>query len=170
MNGMKELIVNAREAINDALAYLHELQLEAEKGGVPVKSTARPKRRKKGKRAKAKKQASEPVKTPEIVKQEHEPPEIQAEIERERDIAGEVESGEWWDDFHQLTSKAIEMGVVAVPGQSFDDYKARVFAAAGPGPHLESADEDMQKRVRKFRAEGINPPAPAPTRRQPVQR
>lgn len=162
---MKELIIKAREAINDALAYLHQAQIEYEKTGkVPVKaeSTAKPKKvkRKKGKRAKAKKQSSEPVKTPEIVKQ---PAAVQPEPEQE-------ETGEWWDDFHQITSKAIEMGVVAVPGQSFDDYKARVFAAAGPGPHLESADEDMQKRVRKFRAEGINPPAPAPTRRQPVQR
>lgn len=162
------LLEKAREAINDALAYLQELQGELEKP-----EARKPKKQKKAKRRKALAEA------PRMPRAETQPP-----SHDERPISASAwkapaaspsnapereQPEQWWDDFHQITSKGIEAGVVAVAGQSFDEHKARVFAAVGPGPHLDQADAKTKALVRKYQIEGINPPPPPSARKQPVQ-
>jgi hypothetical protein len=165
--------------INETMAGLSILASElSAKGGIPTgiapggvgyvpnpqprASTPARKTKKKKKRGKAKKQSSEVPNAIEIVKQDAPDP-SSAELKSQ-------DSGEWWDDFTQVQALATEKNVVSVPGQPYTHFLARLFAAIGPGPHLEAADAEMRKLVTRYKAEGINPPAPPPARNAPVRR
>lgn len=78
------------------------------------------------------------------------------------------ENGEWWRNEDEIVNRGSVEGVDAIPGQPFEEYTARVLAAAGPGPWREEADVAMLERIEHWLAVGVNPPAPN-ARRQPIQ-
>lgn len=64
----------------------------------------------------------------------------------------------------------IEKGVETIAGQEFEEFTARVFAAAGDGPWLDEASDEMRKRVTFHKRRGFNADVPEKPRvRQPVR-
>lgn len=157
------------EAEQECLASIAEIEGELAKVKLPVEVRSKPRRRR-GKRrpaalgriVAAADKASAAVKPAETTTAVE--PEPVPEVEESA-----AEPTVWWEDFQGVVAHAIEAGVVAVPGQSFEHYRARVFAALGPGAHLDAADAETKAMVRKYQIDGINPPAPPVARRQPVQ-
>lgn len=80
---------------------------------------------------------------------------------REQPEGAEAPEHPWWDYQDEVIARGAFEGVEVVPEQSFEDYKARVIAACGPGPWLDAQDEDMRDSIEQWRAIGVNPPQPA---------
>lgn len=72
----------------------------------------------------------------------------------EEQPAGEAEELPWWEVDAEVKTRAYELDVRIIPGQSYSEYLARVFAAVGPGPWDQAQPPDIRERIDHYRATG----------------
>ena len=66
---------------------------------------------------------------------------------------------QWWEDDREVMNFGRQHGIAVIPGQPFDDLKARVFVAAGEGPWMKFASPDLRTRIEHWKVVGVNAPS-----------
>ena len=101
-----------------------------------------------------------------VVSGDHRPP-----IRAPEDVAREFEAHAiaqdvaanpgWWLDPTKVQERGNLEGIVPMRDQDFGEYRARVLAAAGPGPWQDEADPETRERIAHWLRVGINPTPPS---------
>lgn len=96
------------------------------------------------------------------------PEEAAREFEKHAIAKDVAANPDWWLDNGKIAERGQMEGVHPIPRQEFDEYRARVLAAAGPGPWQDDADEGTRERIAHWLRVGINPPPPSARGPQPT--